>query len=95
MLSAMEENFPRDVYWNKPASGIFIWLELPRELDAVALLKVAVEVEKVAFVPGSAFCMPGRTHANHCLRLNFSNCTPERIEEGITRLGRVIRKACG
>jgi 2-aminoadipate transaminase len=94
MLRALEENFPGDVYWNKPASGIFIWVELPPELDAVALLKVAVEVEKVAFVPGRAFCMPGRTHANHCLRLNFSNCTPERIEEGITRLGRVVRNAC-
>lgn len=94
MLDALDEHFPREAHWNKPAGGIFIWLELPRELDAVALLKVAVEVEKVAFVPGRAFCMPGRTHANHCLRLNFSNCTPARIKEGIARLGRVVREAC-
>jgi DNA-binding transcriptional MocR family regulator len=25
------------------------------------------------------------------LRLNFSYCTPERIEEGIGRLGRLLR----
>ena len=30
-------------------------------------------------------------HANHCLRLSFANNPPQRLEEGIRRLGRVIK----
>jgi 2-aminoadipate transaminase len=67
---------------------MFIWLTLPEQLDATELLYAALE-QQVAFVPGATF------HANgggtSTLRLNFSYSTPERITEGITRLGQAIR----
>ena len=43
----------------------------------------------VAFVPGASF-HPNGGGAN-TLRLNFSNAAPDRIHEGIARLGRALR----
>ncbi len=91
MLSAMEEHFPPQVRWNRPSSGMFVWVELPRAMDATTLLRTAVETEQVAFSPGEVFASKQGGHARHCLRLSFANSTPERLEEGIRRLGRVIR----
>ncbi|MBA3533411.1 MAG: PLP-dependent aminotransferase family protein [Ardenticatenales bacterium] len=92
MLRALHECFPAEARWTRPTSGMFIWVELAPGTDTAALLTRAVEQEQVAFIPGHAFAVEGRSHASHCLRLNFSNATPERIEEGIQRLARVIRR---
>jgi 2-aminoadipate transaminase len=80
------------VRWNLPTGGMFLWLELPPELDATDLLRTAVEIEKVAFCPGAAFAAAGGRHADHCLRLSFASMPPERIEEGIRRLAHAVRR---
>ncbi|HVG10214.1 MAG TPA: PLP-dependent aminotransferase family protein [Thermoanaerobaculia bacterium] len=91
MLSALEEHLPTEVRWNRPSSGMFVWVELPQEMDATVLLRTAVETEQVAFSPGSVFASKEGGHARHCLRLSFANNPPPRIEEAIRRLGRVIK----
>ncbi len=87
MLDALELHMPKDVKWTRPNGGMFIWLTLPSHIDTTMLLQISLD-QKVAFVPGAAF------HANgggtNTLRLNFSHSTPERITEGVTRLGRAI-----
>ncbi len=90
MLQALERHFPAQARWTRPKAGMFVWVELPQGVNTADLLWKAVEEEKVAFIPGTAFCAPGSAPATNCLRLNFSNCTPEMIEEGIGRLGRII-----
>lgn len=90
MLRALGEHFPAGARWGVPDSGIFIWVEMPGATDTVALLRQALERERVAFIPGRAFSVGGREAARNCLRLNFSNCPPAVIEEGIARLGRVF-----
>ncbi len=90
MLKAMEEHFPSSVTWTRPQGGLFLWVRLPECLDAEDLLQIAVE-EKVAFVPGHAF-YPGGDDGRCCLRLNFSYCKPEIIQEGIRRLGRAVKR---
>lgn len=91
MLNALEYFFPAEARWTKPTGGMFIWVELPGGIDTVDLLETAVTQEKVAFIPGSAFAVPGHQVTN-CLRLNFSNTTVEQIEDGIQRLGVVIKQ---
>lgn len=88
MLAAMERYFPEEVRWTHPQGGLFLWVTLPEGLDAQEILKIALEKEKVAFIPGGPF-FPSEPEPN-TMRLNFSNATPERIEEGIARLGRVL-----
>jgi len=90
MLSALEEHFPREARWHKPTSGFFIWVELPRGVNTSELLKVAIEEANVAFIPGDAFNIGNRRGPTNALRLNFSHPTPEQIEAGIARLGRLI-----
>ena len=89
MLRALEQHFPPDCRWTKAQGGLFVWAELPPAIDTRELLAEALE-ENVAFVPGESF-HPDRGGHN-TMRLNFSNVPPERIEEGIARLGRAIRR---
>lgn len=88
MLAALEREFPPQVSWSLPQGGMFLWLQLPEGIDTEVLLAEAVE-EKVAFVPGKPFFAgPG---GENTMRLNFSNSTPELIDEGIRRLARLIK----
>jgi 2-aminoadipate transaminase len=89
MLRALEEHFPPDAHFTRPAGGLFVWAELPSFIDTRELLQDAVR-EKVAFVPGQGF------HSDHSgtntMRLNFSNVPPELLREGIRRLGHAIAR---
>jgi 2-aminoadipate transaminase len=90
MLFALERHFPAEARWTRPEGGLFLWVELPTAIDTTALLTAALH-ERVAFVPGEPFWIG--TPRRHTLRLNFSNASDERIEEGVRRLGAVIRSA--
>jgi 2-aminoadipate transaminase len=88
MLEALARHMPRGVAWTRPEGGLFLWVTLPPPLHAARLFDAALR-EKVAFVPGGAFFPRGG--GERTLRLNFSYCTPPVIEEGVKRLGGVIR----
>lgn len=91
MLDALERHFPRTAHWTPPAAGMFIWVRLPTGTDTVELLRRSVATENVAFVPGSAFCLSDPWQAAHCMRLCFAGLPAEMIEEGISRLARLLR----
>ncbi len=88
MLAALEKHMPGECRWTKPEGGMFIWVELPDHIDASDLLQKAVETANVAFVPGRAF-HPDGSRAN-TMRLSFSCADDDKIEDGISRLGRLI-----
>lgn len=89
MLAALERHLPEEVRWTHPEGGLFLWATLPEGLDAQEILTIALEKGKVAFIPGGPF-FPNEPEPN-TMRLNFSYTSPERIEEGIARLGRVLK----
>jgi DNA-binding transcriptional MocR family regulator len=89
MLKALARHMPEGVTWTRPGGGMFVWVTLPEGMDGAELLAAAIEQEKVAFVPGKAFYFDG-TGANH-IRLSFSLMAEDKIEEGIARLGRIIK----
>jgi 2-aminoadipate transaminase len=89
MLAALDEHMPEGIRWTRPDGGLFLWVTLPDHLDAEPLLKQAVQ-EKVAFVPGRPFYP--KADSGSAFRLNFSNQPEERIREGISRLGRILKK---
>ena len=86
MLGCLE-SFPSGVRFTHPQGGLFIWAELPEKIDAVKMLSAAVE-RKVAYVPGTYFCVDVG-HLN-TIRLNFSNSTPEQIENGMNTLKEIV-----
>lgn len=87
MLNALSRHMPTGVRWSKPQGGMFIWVDLPPSIDALALLDEAV-ANKVAFVPGAPF-YANSPRAN-ALRLAFVTVPPSQIEEGIARLGKIL-----
>ena len=88
MLSAMAQEFPKSVHWNRPDGGLFLWLELPAAIDTTELLPKAIN-HNVAYVTGKPFFPDGTGH--NTLRLNFSYADDEHIIEGIRRLAAVIK----
>ncbi|MDD3916654.1 MAG: PLP-dependent aminotransferase family protein [Synergistaceae bacterium] len=89
MIRTMDASFPKEVVFTRPEGGLFTWAEMPEHVNARDLFLKALE-KKVAFVPGGAF-FPNGGHEN-TMRLNYSNMPPERIVEGIERLGAAIRE---
>ena len=91
MLQALASHMPDTVQWTRPEGGMFIWLTLPGHLNGGDLLARAVRSQKLAFVPGQAFFADG-SGANS-LRLNFTRMDEATIDEGIRRLGIVLKEA--
>lgn len=89
MRDSLERYFPDTVRWSRPEGGLFLWVELPPSVSGEDMLEDAL-AERVAFVPGAPFfaCNP----AHNFIRLNFSNCSPERIDDGIRRLAGVFKR---
>ncbi|ENN87657.1 putative aminotransferase protein [Rhizobium freirei PRF 81] len=93
MLAALAKYMPDGVSWTKPQGGMFVWITLPKGMDGAKLLARSLETAKVAFVPGQAFFSDG-TGAN-TFRVSFSCANDEMIEEGISRLGKLIAGEIG
>jgi 2-aminoadipate transaminase len=87
MLEGLAEVMPAGASWSRPSGGFYIWLTLPQGLDAKAMLPRAVTA-RVAYVPGTAFFADG--FGSRSMRLSYCYPTPDRIREGVRRLGAVI-----
>jgi DNA-binding transcriptional MocR family regulator len=91
MLAALTREMPAGVEWTKPEGGMFVWMTLPTQIDAADLLAQSLKTERIAFVPGRAFHADGSN--GNTLRLSFSCADEAAIDEGMKRLGRLIRAA--
>ena len=88
MYEALTREMPAGVTWTRTEGGFFLWLTVPPRADMAKVQARAVE-ERVIALAGTECFPDGR--GTHNLRLAFSLQPPERIAEGIRRLGRAIR----
>lgn len=77
--------------WSVPSAGMFVWLKLLGVDDAHALITEHAVAAKVLFVPGSSF-MPCGSPSSH-VRAAYSTATPEQIDEALSRLAALLKKA--
>lgn len=89
MLTALDGDMPEGVEWSRPEGGLFLWMKLPEKMSANELFPRAIE-KKVAYVVGSAFHCNGK--GQNTMRLNFSYCTEQQINEGTNRLASTIKE---
>lgn len=89
MIAAMDRYFPETVKYTKPHGGMFLWVTLPEGVSALSLFPKALE-KKVAFVPGDPFYINMKN--TNTMRLNYTNADSQAIEEGIRRLGDLLRE---
>lgn len=87
MQAALQREL-RDAAWPKPKGGFFLWVTLPRQINAAEMIHRAIE-QGVIYVTGDAFFVNGE--GQNMLRLSFSAPTPERIEAGVQRLAATLR----
>jgi GntR family transcriptional regulator/MocR family aminotransferase len=90
MMLAIARHLPDGARVVSPQGGLYIWLRLPDNLSAQALLPLAYE-EGVTFSPGSSAFLDGSAGERY-MRLNFAAQLPDDIEEGIKRLGKAIER---
>jgi 2-aminoadipate transaminase len=89
MLGNIEKYFPEDIHFTRPKGGMFLWVTLPKDKNALPLLEEAVK-RGVAYVPGEPFFATGG--GKNTLRLSYSVATPEQVEKGIKSLGELLNE---
>lgn len=91
MLSMIRQHFPQEVMATDPEGGLFTWATFPNGFDTERFMREhALPHARVAYVPGeSFFCeTPEQNHA----RFNYSGQSDQRIEEGMTALGKRLKQ---
>ena len=73
-----------------PDGGLFLWCDLHDGTDTNRFVRTAL-TEHVAYVPGYAFMMD-ITKPQSSLRLNYSALPAEKLEEGVRRLGGLLKQ---
>jgi 2-aminoadipate transaminase len=89
-VAALAVHMPAGSTWTTPQGGFYVWLTLPDEVDTVAL-SAAARAVNVAYVPGRPFYIGDGGISQ--IRLSYSRATDEQIDEGIRRIGAVVRSA--
>ncbi|HEX8034109.1 MAG TPA: PLP-dependent aminotransferase family protein, partial [Ktedonobacterales bacterium] len=92
LLAGLSQHMPDNCSWTHPAGGYFVWLRLPKRIDAETLLPAA-EAMGVSFVPGTLFYLDGDGGGHNALRLAFSLYPPDELTEGTRRLGAALKAA--
>lgn len=89
-LGAIAQHFPRQCEVTRPAGGLLLWLALPPAVDAIELLKQAVD-RSISFSPGTVFSSSGRFE--HHLRLSIGQPWTPAVEAALADLGRLVSAA--
>jgi 2-aminoadipate transaminase len=90
VMECCAEFLPEGSRFTRPQGGMNLWVRLPQTLDARELLPRA-QAEGVSYLPGSYFGV-ARTETN-ALRLSFASLPPEKIREGLAKLGDLFNAA--
>ena len=89
MIGSLQRHFPTEASWTRPAGGLFLWIRLPAGFDGGELF-AAARREGVLFSRGDLFHSDGS--GRNSFRLTYSSASPEQIEEGIAKLGSLVRE---
>lgn len=81
---------PNGITYNKIEGGLFIWCDLPEDVDMLDFCKRLTE-RKVCVVPGNAFLTDSDLPC-HSFRINFSTPTDEALTAGIREIGKLAKE---
>lgn len=82
-------HFPDGTVVSDPAGGCFVWVQMPVEIDALELHRLAAE-RGVGIAPGTLFCPHGR-YRNY-VRLGCGQQVTARVEAAIRTLGELVAR---
>jgi 2-aminoadipate transaminase len=93
LTSALNEQFGTAAEFEAPRGGIFLWVKLPDNVDAMALYQAALKAG-VAINPGPEWSTDP-VHSKSRVRLCFASSTHEEIRKGIAILADVCHSEFG
>jgi DNA-binding transcriptional MocR family regulator len=89
MLALMQKHFPEETAWQKAMGGIFQWVDIQCDIDTNLLFSMAKE-RGVLFAPDSLFLVDEWKRKG--MRLSFANEDEDKISEGISTLGNLLKE---
>lgn len=92
LLPSLHRHFPPATRAGFPEGGASIWVELPRAIDAVAYFSRAREMG-IGLAPGPIFSTQEKY--NNFIRLSCTGIWNAEMEDGIRRLGELVREMSG
>lgn len=87
MLAAIGQFFPEAIHVEVPTGGYFLWIGLPRSVDAIELYKRALQ-HKISIAPGPIFS--ASQQFNHHIRLNYGMKWHPKLDDAMEKLGLLI-----
>jgi DNA-binding transcriptional MocR family regulator len=87
---AIGRHFPVGVRVTRPSGGYFLWVQLPKSVDALTLHRGALE-EGISVAPGPMFS--AKREYTNCLRINYGHPWTPRMKDAIAVLGGLINAA--
>ena len=88
VTQALGAYFPPGTRATRPAGGFVLWVELPRQVDAMKLHDQALD-QRISIAPGPMFS-PKQKFRNF-VRLNCGNAWSDRIERALETVGRLAK----
>ncbi|GAB1258976.1 PLP-dependent aminotransferase family protein [Aurantivibrio plasticivorans] len=89
LISAVARHFPAECKITQPAGGCVVWIELPLQIDSVALAQRAYR-EHISIAPGVMFSASEKYR--HHIRLSFGYHWSDKFDWAIQRLGHLIQE---
>ncbi len=85
-LRGIAKHFPKGTRVTRPEGGYFLWVELPEQVDALKLHRLASS-QNISLAPGHIFSADQRFA--HCLRLNYGQAGDERFDDALRTIGQL------
>jgi DNA-binding transcriptional MocR family regulator len=86
-VRAIARHFPAGVRVTQPEGGYFLWVELPPQVDALALHRLALS-QNISIAPGPLFSADQRFR--HHVRLNYGHPAQAQLGPALRTLGRLV-----
>ncbi len=88
MTDLLNELLPEEVKVLSQSGGYFIWLELPKHIDALQIYREALK-GNISIAPGKMFSLTEQY--DHCIRLNASFELNDKYVHALNLLANIIR----
>ncbi len=85
-LHAIARHFPPGTRVTRPSGGYFVWVELPMQIDALALQRLAL-AQQISLAPGQLFSADHRF--TNCVRINYGLPDERRLSAAVATVGRL------
>lgn len=89
LQKSLIKNMPKEITWNEPKGGFYIWLKLPNHIRSTDIFKESIK-KGVVFVTGRTF--DPASEKDDRLRLSFSNMPKDTIEKGVEILADAVNR---